>query len=571
MATDITVGISGAAGMGMQSISFTLAKSFLRAGYNVFVWQDVMSRIRGGNNTSIIRVSTSPVNSIKEEFDVLVALDLSAIKKNALKVKEGGVLLYDGDKQRAEQPKAGWVSVSFEKLAVSAGGDKIMINSVATGAVLALLGADVIKECEGVITELFSRKGEEVVSGNIEAVKAGIAAVTPGVSGKFLLAPTLKVNSKNRILINGSEALGIGAVSAGLKFYSGYPMSPATSIMEYVAAKAREYGIVLEQAEDEIAAVNMAIGAGYGGVRAMTCTSGGGFALMVEGVSLAGMTETPVVIGISQRPGPATGFPTRTEQGDLNMALFAGHGDFARVILAPATAADAPLIMSRAFNLAEKYQVPVFVLSDQYFNDSSFSVDLADVRVEPVNRGGLLAEFPGNYSYKRYDLSEGRVSRRLIPGAKDQVVYADSDEHTEEGHITESAELRLKMVDKRAGKLREIASDMEQPVYFGGEKPETVFVSWGSSFGAVKEAAETLSASGKPAGLLHFTNIWPLPELKFKFNESAVKRYICVENNYSGQFADILEKHSGLRFTARVLRYDGHPLTAEFIIRGLEG
>ena len=571
MRKDITVGISGAAGMGMQSISYTLAKSFLRAGYCVFVWQDVMSRIRGGNNTSIIRISTSPVNSIKEGFDVLVALDLLAIKRNALKVNDGGVLVYDGEKQRAEQPKAGWISVPFEKLAAEAGGDKIMMNSVATGAVLALLGSDVIKECEGVIAELFLKKGEQVVSGNIRSVKAGIAAVTPGVSGKFMLSPTLKTNSENKVLINGSEALGLGAVSAGLKFYSGYPMSPATSIMEYVAAKSREYGIVMEQAEDEIAAINMAVGAGYGGVRSMTCTSGGGFALMIEGVSLAGMTETPVVIGISQRPGPATGFPTRTEQGDLNMALFAGHGDFARVILAPASASDGPMIMSRAFNLAEKYQVPVFVLSDQYFNDSTFSVDLKSVTAEPIDRGDLLAEFSGNYNYKRYDLSGGRVSARLIPGAKDQAVYADSDEHTEEGHITESAEIRLKMVDKRAGKITEIASEMEQPVYFGSEKPETVLVSWGSSLGAVKEAADMLNTSGKPAGALHFTNIWPLPELKLGFNFKSVKKFVSVENNYSGQFADLLEQHTKLRFGRRILRYDGHPLTAEFIIRGLEG
>ncbi len=571
MTKDITVGISGAAGMGMQSISFTLAKSFLRAGYNVFVWQDVMSRIRGGNNTSIIRISTSPVNSIKESFDVLVALDLLAIKRNALKVKAGGFLLYDGEKQRAEEPKAGWISVPFEKLAAEAGGDKIMMNSAATGAVLALLGADVSKECDEVIAELFSKKGEAAVTANLRALKAGIAAVTPGISGRFMLAPTLKTNSKNKVLVNGSEALGLGAVSAGLKFYAGYPMSPATSIMEYVAAKSREFGIVMEQAEDEIAAINMAVGAGYGGVRAMTCTSGGGFALMTEGVSLAGMTETPVVIGISQRPGPATGFPTRTEQGDLNMTLFAGHGDFARVILAPSSAADGPVIMGRAFNLAEKYQIPVFVLSDQYFNDSTFSVDLNKVKTEPVDRGKLLLEFSGNYNYKRYDLSDGRVSARLIPGAKDQVVYADSDEHTEEGHITESAEIRLKMLDKRAGKLAELAKVMEQPAYYGSEKPEIVLVSWGSSLGAVTEAVDMLNVSGKSAGALHFTDIWPLPEMKPGFKISSGLKYIGVENNYSGQFADIFEKHTGIKFSKRVLRYDGHPLTAEYIIRGLEG
>ena len=571
MFTDVTIAISGPAGMGMQSISFTLAKTFTRSGYSTYVYHDLMSRIRGGNNTSIVRVKTAPVNAPKETFDILVVLDKEAVLKNMEKLKDDGFLIFDSDKMKPASVGANFVPVPLEKIALEAGKDKITVNSVATGAVLALLGSDTLPECFGVIKELFASKGEEVVNNNIAAIKAGFDFVNANYKEKIKLdIDPLKLIRK-RLLLTGSDSIGIGAIAAGVKFYSGYPMSPSTSIMEYIAARAREYKIAFEQAEDEIAAINMAIGAGYGGVRSMTSTSGGGFALMIEGVSLAGMTETPVVIVLAQRPGPATGFPTRTEQGDLNMVLYAGHGDFARVILAPRNASEGVYIMSKAFNYAEKYQIPVFVLIDQAFGDSSYTVNLSDVQSEPINRGALIEKSEGEaYSYKHYALNaDSCVSKRMIPGTENQVVYADSDEHTVEGHISEDGKLRERMTHKRLDKLVEISKEADQPEYFGEANPKVVFTGWGSSFGALKEAAELLTEKGIPAAVLHFNSVWPLPDIKLPFDPGSLDAFVCVENNVTGQFADIFEKHTGNKFSKRILRYDGWPLTAEYILKKL--
>lgn len=257
-------------------------------------------------------------------------------------------------------------------------------------------------------------------------------------------------------------------------------MSPSTPVLEYIASKAVEYNIIVEQAEDEISAINMAIGASFAGARSMVATSGGGFALMVEGISLAGMTETPVVINIAQRPGPATGFPTRTEQADLRFALYAGHGEFAKIIFAPRTALESFYLVSKAFNLAEKYQIPVIILTDQSFNDSNFTVNMSEIELQEINSGDLLKELnKGKYTYKRYAFTESGVSPRIIPGTLNQVVYADSDEHTEEGHITEDAEIRIKMVEKRLGKLKDIKKEIKQPIYIGSRGPEILFIGWG--------------------------------------------------------------------------------------------
>ncbi len=568
---DLTIAISGPAGAGMQSISFTLAKTFTRAGYSAYIYHDLMSRIRGGNNTSIVRLKTAPVNSSKETFDLLVVLDKEAAERNRTKVKQNGFLVFDGDKIAPTGSGENLISVPLEKLALEAGKDKITINSVATGAVLALLGSKVQTECFGVVKELFASKGEEVVNNNIAAIKAGFNYVLANYREKIKLdIEPLRVVRK-RFLLTGSEALGLGAIAAGVKFYAGYPMSPSTAIMEYIAARAKEYNIAFEQAEDEIAAINMAIGAGYGGVRSMTATSGGGFALMIEGVSLAGMTETPVVIVIAQRPGPATGFPTRTEQGDLNMALHAGHGDFARVILAPRNAAEAVYIMSKAFNYAEKYQIPVIVLTDQCFNDSSYTVNLADVKSEPPDRGEFFnAAGAEAYTYKRYELlGDGCISKRMLPGTENQVVYADSDEHTMEGHISEDGKLRERMTRKRLDKYIEIAKKIDKPIYYGEADPKVVFTGWGSSYGALREAADLLNEKGIPAAVLHFNMIFPLPEIQLPFDLASLDAFVCVENNVTGQFADIFEKHQRISFTKRILRYDGRPLTAEFILDNL--
>src|SRR3989339_442259 len=480
MINDVEIAIAGAAGQGMQSISFTLGKTFTRQGFFVYVYHDLMSRIRGGLNASILRVKNAPTNSISYTFDILVALDRDAVLGNLKKLKEGGVVIYDGEKIIFEEKESCFFPVPLERLALEAGKDKIMINSVATGAVLALLKWDAAV-CNDVIKELFSGKGEEVITNNINAVRAGydFVAANSGAMSFELITP---LASRKRLFMTGSESLAIASIASGVKFYAGYPMSPSTAVMEYIAAGANDYKIIYEQSEDEIAAINMVIGASYGGVRALTATSGGGFALMTEGISLAGMTETPVVVILTKRPGPATGFPTRTEQGDLKFAMNAGHGEFARIILAPRTATESFYIMSRAFNLAEEYQVPVIILTDQCFNDSSYTINAADMVIEPINRGNLNFKWPEDkYSYKRYSMNE----------------------------------------------------------------------------------------KGVPAAMLHFSEIWPLPELKLPCELNRIKKIVAVEGNATAQFASLFSAHTGVKIEEKILRYDGRPLTAEYIIKRL--
>ncbi|OGF50542.1 MAG: hypothetical protein A2231_05400 [Candidatus Firestonebacteria bacterium RIFOXYA2_FULL_40_8] len=568
MTNDVEIAIAGAAGQGMQSISFTLGKTFTRQGFFVYIYHDFMSRIRGGSNTSIVRTKNSTINSVSYAFDILVALDRDAVISNLKKLKEGGVVVYDGEKIKFEEIESGFFPVPLERLALEAGKDKITSNSVATGAVLALLKWDVTT-CNEVIREYFSAKGEEVVVNNINAVKAGydFVAANSGAMSFELKAP---LASRKRLFMTGAESLAIAAIASGVKFYAGYPMSPSTAVMEYIAAKANEYKIVFEQAEDEIAAINMIIGAAYGGVRALTATSGGGFALMSEGISLAGMVEAPIVVILTQRPGPATGFPTRTEQADLKFALYSGHGEFARIILAPRTATESFYVMSRAFNLAEEYQLPVIVLTDQCFNDSSYTINAADMSIEPVNRGNLnfkCLEDP--YTYKRYKINESGISPRLVPGCPDQIICEDSDEHTEEGHISENDGLRNKMVEKRLNKLEEIAAEMQQPIYVGNNAPSLLLVGWGSTYGAIKETVDYMNQKGVPAAMLHFSEIWPLPGLKLPCDLNHIKKIVAVEGNATAQFASIFAAHTGVKIEERILRYDGRPITAEYIIKNL--
>jgi 2-oxoglutarate ferredoxin oxidoreductase subunit alpha len=343
-------------------------------------------------------------------------------------------------------------------------------------------------------------------------------------------------------------------------------MTPSTGIFSFVAGKALEYGIVVEQAEDEIAAINMALGASFGGVRSMTASSGGGFALMVEGLSLAGMTETPIVIGLAQRPGPATGLPTRTEQGELLFALYAGHGEFPRVIFAPGTPEQAIHLTNKAFDLAEKYQIPALVLTDQYLADSSWSYET--LKLEKLRNADyrLRGEtFRNLQSYKRHALTASGISPLGIPGDGPHLVVTDSDEHDEEGHIVEDAEMRRAMVQKRLlKKMPLIKAEIEPPTVYGSDKPEVVLVGWGSTYGVLKEVVERLSA--RNAAMLHFSEIYPFPgtqKLDYLALLRGAKRTICVEQNAMGKFASLMRSETGYTFDANILKYDGRPFTVE--------
>lgn len=563
---DITVRVGGEAGQGMQSVGALLGKLFLRRGYWVFSHHDIMSRIRGGHNFSQTRISSRPVWGPASKVDILVCLDGNTF--DLYRGSFGAAIIYDENKlEKTATPEKGRVPLPLEKVAEEKGGDARMANSVAAGAVLALLGIppDPLLDLLG---ELFGAKGENVVRGNRACAEAGYALAQERHQGEsFCRLDDTGEGRSGRMLLTGSEAMAMGALAAGIGFYSAYPMSPSTPILEFLATRKRDFGLVVEQAEDEISAVNMAIGASFAGARAMTGTSGGGLALMVEGISLAGMTETPLVLVDCQRPAPATGLPTRTEQGDLLFALHGAHGEFPKAVLAPATAEEAFHLVRKAFDLAEKYQTTVFVLGDQFLNDASWTVEPLNWRPAPVKRLGMLAraaleKLPA-YGYRRYEVTDSGISPRILPGTRNQVLYADSDEHTEEGHITESAEVRTRMVEKRLRKMTGLRREISPPVILPDGDRRMYAVGWGSTRGAIAEAVEILRGEGLDIGHIHFSEIWPLPEEPVPARILKSARLIAVENNATGQLADLLRMGAGVEMKARILKYDGRPFTAE--------
>jgi 2-oxoglutarate ferredoxin oxidoreductase subunit alpha len=568
---DYTIKIGGEAGQGIQTLGGTLSKVFSRTGYHVFTHQDYESRIRGGHNFFQIRFSENPLTASRDRIDILVALDKESIVRHENEITETGVIIYDSSLLKQKHEKKHFLDVPFANLALEHGGNKIMANTAAIGAVLGILGMD-IQFLEGIIKDAFKKKGDEVIQGNIRTAKAGCDyAVTHCQECAFSAAPA----AEPKMLIAGNEAIGFGAVASGCKFYSAYPMTPSTGIMLYASSKATDYGIVVEQAEDEIAAINMALGASFAGVRSMTGTSGGGFALMVEGLSLASITETPIVIALGQRPGPATGLPTRTEQGDLLFALFTAHGESPRVIFAPGTPEQAFYLTNRAFEIAEKYQIPVFILTDQYLADSQWTYKGFDLSTLTYKDHRLRGSDLKNLSeYKRHSYTENGVSPMGIPGESQHLVVTDSDEHDEEGHIIEDAETRVKMVDKRLfKKLPLIKKEIEPPLFYGKEQPEILLVGWGSTYGVIKEAVDMLLEK-RNAAMLHFTEISPFP-LTEKFDYVTLlqkaKCAICIENNATGQFAHLMRAETGFEFKYKINKYDGRPFTADSLSREIDG
>lgn len=564
---DYSIKIGGEAGQGIQTIGDTLALVFSRSGYNVFTHQDYESRIRGGHNFFQVRVSDNPVMSPREVIDILVAMDRESIEFHEAELSQNGLIIYDSATLKQKHDKPHFLDVPFVSLAKEHGGSKIMANTVAIGAVLGMLGME-LDILVGIIKDTFKKKGEDIIKANTSTAMAGHDHAVKNCQKCSFSCPPL---SKAKMLMAGNDAIGLGAVASGCKFYSAYPMTPSTGIMLYVASKAKEYGIIVEQAEDEIAAINMALGASFAGVRAMTGSSGGGFALMVEGLSLAAITETPIVIGLAQRPGPATGLPTKTEQADLLFALYSGHGEFPRVILAPGTPEQAFYLTNKAFDLAEKYQIPVFVLTDQYLADSQWTCDGLDmgkiIYTDYRIRGEAFSALP---EYNRYSFTESGVSPMAVPGEAKHLIVADSDEHDEAGHLTEDADLAIKMLDKRlTKKMLLLRKDIEPPLFYGSDNPEIVLVGWGSTYGVIKETVDALSGVRKIA-MLHFSEVYPLPSTR-NFDYLGLlqkaKTTVCVEGNATGQFAQIMRTETGFTFNRLVNRYDGRPFTLE----GLKG
>ena len=563
MTTEINIMVGGEAGQGVQSVGFLLAKAFIRWGYYVFADQDYESRVRGGHNFFRVRAGDNPVNAISEKIDVLIALNKESIDLHRAEIKDDGLVVYDGEK--IEQPRSrNLLSVPIERLAKDSPGDILMANTVALGATLSLVGYD-IELLKGLLTGFF--RGEAALK-NVQAAEAGYRYVQESSTVSFS-NKLKKISNVRRMLLNGNEAIALGAIAAGCKFMSAYPMTPVTSIMEYLAGKSEEFGLVVVPAEDEIAAINMVIGAAYAGVRAMTATSGGGFCLMVEGVGLAGMTETPIVVIEGQRAGPAIGLPTRTEQADLEFIIHAAHGEFPRVVFAPATIDDCFWLAVKAFNLAERYQLPVLILSDHYLAGSYFTTDKFDLNRVTIDRGLLFTENKGGSEYKRHAYTESGISPRAYPGDKNALVVTDSDEHDEAGHLIEDAETRTKMMDKRLRKLNGLKEETIQPKFYGPANADILLVGWGSTNGVIKEAVDMVNESGGNCGSLHLSQLWPFPVESVTAAIKKARKSYVIENNATGQLAKLIRRETGLSVSNNILKYDGRPFTPTQILREL--
>ena len=559
---EVSIVLGGAAGQGIQTVEEILTYALKKSGYHVYANKEYMSRIRGGINTTEIRVSSKPVRAFVKRIDILVPFKQGVLSWVEDRLSENTVVL--GEKENVEESFLGRVNlveVPLTKMALETG-SQLYLNTTAAGLIVGLFHGD-FEAVEEYIGKRFGEKGENVVKKNIEAAKKGYElGVKLCEEGTIEIHIERDEKVRDEVLLTGTEAVGIGALAGGMNFLSFYPMSPSTGVSTFAAQHAEDFEIVVEQVEDEISAITMALGAWYAGARAMTSTSGGGFALMSEAISLAGMAENPVVIHLAQRPGPATGLPTRTMQGDLNLVLYAGHGDFPRIILAPGSLEEAFYLTAEAFNLADKYQVPVIILTDQYFVDTYYNLPAPDVSKVRFERHIVEAK-PG---YRRYELTEDGISPRAIPGYGEEVVIANGNEHDEWGDITEDAELTVKMQEKRAiRKLETIKRNAPLPELIGDEKAEYLVVSWGSTFHVVEEALEKLG--NEKVAHLHFSWVYPLnPETKKLFEG---KKVIVVENNVTGQFADLLWKELGVKADHRVLKYDGRPFSVEEVLDAL--
>jgi 2-oxoglutarate ferredoxin oxidoreductase subunit alpha len=563
MIDELNIMVAGAAGQGMQTIGFILGKILVRGGGEVFAMQDNESRIRGGHNFFQIRVSRKPVRSASMPLHVLIALNQESIEKHAHHVIQEGVIIFDSEKCTAPQGDDRFLGLPLERLAVEKGGNRIFENAVAIAAVLAIVGWD-FQRLEDFLNEYFAAK-TDAIEGNVKAARAGYdSAQEKAERYQTLHFPTKK--SEPKMLISGHEAVAMGALAAGCQFMSAYPMSPSTSIMIYLAGKADDFAMVVEQAEDEIAAINMALGASYGGLRSLTATSGGGFSLMVEAFGLAGVSETPLVVVEAQRPGPATGLPTRTGQGDLLFVLHASQDEFPRAILAPGTARQAFDTTIKAFDLAEKYQIPVVVLTDQFLADSYFTEAKFDISQIHINRY-LLSEAEADRieSYKRYQITESGISPRSIPSAFGFEVVADGHEHDEYGHITEDASIRASMVEKRLRKLSKLAEEMDAPHRVGDPEAEHLLVGWGSTYGPMAEAVEILKDEGVSAGGVHLRGLWPFPAREMTRILGGAKKWAVVEGNGTGQLARLIQMEIQKKPHANILKYTGRPFTAKEI------
>jgi 2-oxoglutarate ferredoxin oxidoreductase subunit alpha len=578
-AMDTSFRIGGEAGPGVESSGAGFALALTRAGLQVMGTPSYYERIRGGHNFFTIRAVNrrEPVLSLVEQVDVLIALNSETIELHAGCVRPGGAIVAD-EALKAGDMLAGLdvrlLALPLGEIAV-AHGNALMSNTAALAVAAAVVGLP-LGYMLSVIQTNFGARSKAVAEANTAVAQYtyGLASETYGLVFEHAIGE--RKDAAPRLLLGGNVAFGMGAVMSGLKFVAGYPMTPSTSLFEYLAGHADQWGLVVKHAEDEISAVNMCVGASHAGVRALTATSGGGFDLMVEGVSLAAITENPLVVYLAQRPGPATGLATRTAQADLLMAIHASHGEFPRMIIAPHTPEEHFRTACRALNIADKYQCLVMVLSDQQSASTIMSrdKDLFDPGSLLIERGKWLSadELDAMEVYHRYALTDDGVSPRAVPGSHPKAVFLSSgNEHREDGHLTEDPATATAMADKRLAKRKGLENEVRPPLQYGPAEADLTLVSWGSSYGPVLEAMNTLNEGGHSANMVHFVDVWPFPTAATREALTGARRLVCVEGNATAQLAWLIHAETGIAMDQSLLRYDGRGFTGEYILAHLEG
>lgn len=569
--------IGGEAGFGIMTTGLIFSKIASRWGYHIFDYVQYPSLVRGGHNTYDVIFSDEKPASLKWEIDCLICLNKETFENHQQRLVKEAIVVYDPadiDEKILAAVK-NKVAVPFGEILTELKGQLIMKNIVALGASLAVLGGD-LNELFKILEEQFKKKGQEVIDFNKNFAQKGYDHVKNHYLA--LVKPILKFQEKEeKLVMTGNDAFSLASVLADCRLYAAYPMTPSSSVLATLASWQNQTGMVVRHAEDEIAVINTALGASFAGVRASVGTSGGGFALMVEAISLAGITETPLVIFLAQRPGPATGMPTWTEQGDLLFATFSGHGEFPKIVLAPGDVVEMLELTALSYNLADIYQTPVIIISDMLLSEAHQSLEkkwfddlVASYKVE---RGKLVNNNSNlkSQNFLRYQITEDGISPRLIPGTPGYFYQANSYEHLEDGHTTENAQERTKQVDKRSKKtLSYLANHFQLPKIYGDfEEAEIVFVSWGSNKTSIFEAQNLLKNQGKKSAFIHFKFLYPLDKEKIKKIFKEKKRYILVENNSQGQFGKLLQQETGIEIEEKILKYDGRPFWPEEIVKKL--
>lgn len=563
--------IGGEAGFGIMTTGLSCSMIASRSGYHVFNYNEYPSLIRGGHNTVEVLISDQEISSSKHEIDLLICLNKETYDQHKHRLGSQSIVLYDKDDYEIEDDIIK-LHIPLKEMRKEHKAAQVMANTIALGASLAVMGGD-LQLFHDIIKSEFQRKGNEIVEFNNKLANMGYEYVVknyPQNIHKILKKRTLKT----QMVLTGNDAFSIASVAADCRFYCAYPMTPSSTVLSSLAKWQEKTGMIVRHAEDEISVINTALGASCGGVRSAIGTSGGGFALMVEAVSYAGIAEIPLVIFMSQRPGPATGMPTWTEQGDLLFTCHAGHGEFPKIVLTPGDVYEMIQLTTKAYDLADIYQLPVIVMSDKLLSESYTNHPKQEIEswldsYEP-DRGKTVTQTKQN-PYLRYKITDDGISERLIPGQKEIFYQTNSYEHLEDSHTSESTDIRKQQFQKRQRKWQTyLKKHFQMPTVYGDIKTaDIVFVSWGSNKGPIRDAQHMLEEKGKQTAYIHFTHVYPLDEKKIQSLFEPQKKYVLIENNGYAQFGQLLRMQTGVTIKDKILKNDGKPFYPEEIRRAI--